>query len=155
MAARRPFWNWRCWKSISFCPWPPSTCIWNLKLKFQSKLDLCSRNHVAYRQTDGRTDGQGESSIPPLQLRWVGGIIKTVFLDIRIPVIKKRWSWYYLIFTMGIWILVRWHLYIEMTPWIPFNLYFFQQNSNLIEISICSHFNSNNGLVYWCVQYMW
>ena len=23
-------------------------------------------------QTDGRTDGQGESSIPPLQLRWAG-----------------------------------------------------------------------------------
>ena len=69
MAARRPFWKWRSWKSIGFCLWPPSTCIWNLKLKFQSKLDLCSGNHVVYRQTDGRmdgqTDGQGESSIPP------------------------------------------------------------------------------------------
>ena len=69
MAARRPFWKWHHWKSIGFCLWPPSTCIWNLKLKFQSKLDLCSGNHVLYRQTDrrtdGRTDGQGESSIPP------------------------------------------------------------------------------------------
>ena len=65
MAARRPFWKWQRWKSIGFCLWPPSTCIWNLKLKFQSKLDLCSGNHVVYRQTDGRTDGQGESSIPP------------------------------------------------------------------------------------------
>ena len=37
--------------------------IW--KLNFQSKLDLCSGNHVVYRRTDGRTDGQGESSIPP------------------------------------------------------------------------------------------
>ena len=37
---------------------PPSTCIWNLKLKFQRKLDLCSGNHVVYRQTDGRTDGR-------------------------------------------------------------------------------------------------
>ena len=59
----------RHWKSIGFCLWPPSTCIWNLKLKFQSKLDLCSGNHVVYRQrdgqTEGRTDGQGESSIPP------------------------------------------------------------------------------------------
>ena len=58
MAARLPFWKWRCWKSIGFCLWPPSTCIWNLKLKFQSKLDLCSGNHVIYRQTDGRTDGR-------------------------------------------------------------------------------------------------
>ena len=58
MAARRPFWKWQRWKSIGFCLWPPSTCIWNLKLKFQSKLDLCSGNHVVYRQTDGRTDGQ-------------------------------------------------------------------------------------------------
>ena len=66
MAARRPFCKWHCWKSIGFCLWPPSTCIWNLKLKFQSKLDLCSGNHVVYRQTDGRTDrrtdGQGESN---------------------------------------------------------------------------------------------
>ena len=56
MATRRPFWKWRSWKSTGFCLWPPSTCIWNLKLKFQRKLDLCSGNHVVYRQTDGRTD---------------------------------------------------------------------------------------------------
>ena len=56
--ARQPFWKWHRWKSIGFCLWPPSTCIWNLKLKFQSKLDLCSGNHVVYRQTDGRTDGR-------------------------------------------------------------------------------------------------
>ena len=56
MATRRPFWKWHRWKSIGFCLWPPSTCIWNLKLKFQSKLDLCSGNHVVYRQTDGQTD---------------------------------------------------------------------------------------------------
>ena len=56
MAARRPFWKWHRWKSIGFCLWPPSTCIWNLKLKFQSKLDLCSGNHAVYRQTDGQTD---------------------------------------------------------------------------------------------------
>ena len=58
MAARRPFWKWHCWKSIGFCLWPPSTCIWNLKLKCQSRLELCSGNHVVYRQTDGRTDGR-------------------------------------------------------------------------------------------------
>ena len=57
--------KWHRWESIGYCLWPPSTCIWNLKLKFQSKLDLCSGNHVVYRQTDGRTDGQGVSSIPP------------------------------------------------------------------------------------------
>ena len=64
MAARRPFWKWRRWKSIGFCLWPQSTCIWNLKLKFQRKLELCSGNHVD-ETTHGRTDGQGESSIPP------------------------------------------------------------------------------------------
>ena len=46
MATRRPFWKWRRWKSIGFCLGPPSTCIWSLKLKFQSKLDLHSGNHV-------------------------------------------------------------------------------------------------------------
>ena len=36
-----------------------------VKLKFQSKLNLCSVNHVVYRRTDRQKDGQGESSIPP------------------------------------------------------------------------------------------
>ena len=74
MAARWPFWKWRRWKSIGFCLWPPSTCIWNLKLKLQSKLDLSSRNHVVYRQTDGWTDGQTrwiQFTPPPTSLAWV------------------------------------------------------------------------------------
>ena len=68
MAASRPFWKWHRWKSIGFCLWPPSTCIWNLKLKFQSKLDFCSGNHVVYRQTDG----QGNPVYPPSNFvgRW-------------------------------------------------------------------------------------
>ena len=64
MAARRPFWKWHRWKSIGFCLWPPSTCIWNFKLKFQSKLDLCSGNHVVYRQTDGQTDRRTDKVNP-------------------------------------------------------------------------------------------
>ena len=64
MAARWPFWKWHRWKLIGFCLWPPSTCIWNLKLKFQSKLDLCSGNHVVYRQTDRRTDGRTDKVNP-------------------------------------------------------------------------------------------
>ena len=60
-----PFWKWCRWKSIGFCLWPPSTCIWNLKLKFQRKLDLCSGNHVVYRQTDGRTDKVNPVYPPP------------------------------------------------------------------------------------------
>ena len=49
MATRRPFWKWRHWKSIGFCLWPPSTRIWSLKLKFQSKLDLHSGNHASLK----------------------------------------------------------------------------------------------------------
>ena len=49
MATRRPFWKWHRWKWIGFCPRPPSTCIWSLKLKLQSKLDLHSGNHATYR----------------------------------------------------------------------------------------------------------
>ena len=78
MAARRPFWKWRRWKSIGFCLWPPSICIWNLKLKFQRKLDLCSGNRVVYRQTDRRTDGRTrwiQYTPPPTSL---GGGIMTV-----------------------------------------------------------------------------
>ena len=77
MAARRPFWKWHRWKSIGFCLWPPSTCIWNLKLKFQSKLDLCSGNHVVYRQTDGQTDKVNPVYPPPTSLG--GGIIIVIY----------------------------------------------------------------------------
>ena len=35
-----------------------------LKLKFQSKLDLCSGNHVVYRQTDGQTDRRTDKVNP-------------------------------------------------------------------------------------------
>ena len=111
MAARRPFWKWHRWKSIGFCLWPPSTCIWNLKLKFQSKLDLCSGNHVVYRQTDGRTDGQTDRRTrwiqytpPPTSL---GGGIKighlsqatSTFMHLFIIIcefkltVRKRLSW--------------------------------------------------------------
>ena len=51
MATRRPFWKWFCWKSLGFCPQPQMTCTWNLKLKFQSKLDLCSGNHAVSLET--------------------------------------------------------------------------------------------------------
>ena len=38
----------------------------NMHMKFEIEiLDLCSGNHVVYRQLDGLTDGQGETSIPP------------------------------------------------------------------------------------------
>ena len=88
MAARRPFWKWHRWKSIGFCLWPPSTCIWNLKLKFQSKLDLCSGNHVVYRQTDRRTD-KVNPIYPPSN--FVGrGYNDTLFLKI----VKKNWAIY-------------------------------------------------------------
>ena len=49
MAARQPFWKWHHWKSTGFGPWPQTTCIWNFKLKFQSKLELCSENHATHR----------------------------------------------------------------------------------------------------------
>ena len=55
MAARRPFWKWHSWKSIGFCLWPPSTCIWN----WNSKANLTYAPETMSstdRRTDGRTD---------------------------------------------------------------------------------------------------
>ena len=49
IATRQPFWKWHRWKSIDDCLWPPSTFIWNLKLKSRSKLELHSGNHATYR----------------------------------------------------------------------------------------------------------
>ena len=90
MAARRPFWKWRHWKSIGFCLWWPSTCIWNLKLKFQTKLDLCSGNHVVYRQTDRWTDGRTrwiQYTPPPTSLG--RGIMKSAIILITLsPIVR-------------------------------------------------------------------
>ena len=120
MAARRPFWKWRCWKSIGSYPYTRVLCRWSSKLIFKAKVKLESGNQIIQYghqaailnvtslkinrllpmatikmymkfeieipkqtwlmlrkpcrlQTDGRTngrmdrrtDGQGESSIPP------------------------------------------------------------------------------------------
>ena len=43
---RQPFWKWHSWQSLRFCLQPQRTCIWNLKLKFQSKLELRCQNHA-------------------------------------------------------------------------------------------------------------
>ena len=146
MATRRPFWKRRRWKSIGFCLWPPSTCIWNLKLKFHRKLDLCAGNHVVYRQTDGRTDGrtrwiQYTPPPPPPHTHFVGRgynnfpmtfhlvlvisnhlvtrgrlIIKCRLTSIGIPMLKIRRSRNRLIFNMGIPIPGKNGLYIETGP---------------------------------------
>ena len=49
IAARRPFWKWHCSKPIGYCLWPPSTFMWNLKLQFQSKLNIRFGNHASCR----------------------------------------------------------------------------------------------------------
>ena len=41
-----PFWKRHSWQSLGFCLQPQRTCTWNLKLKFQSKLELRCRNHA-------------------------------------------------------------------------------------------------------------
>ena len=74
MAARRQFRKWHIWKYIGPCPYPERKCIQNLKLKFQSKVELCSGNHIIYWWMDWWTDGQGESSITPPPTLLSGGI---------------------------------------------------------------------------------
>ena len=68
MDAKRRFFKVSSLKINRLLPIAPSTCIWNLKLKFQSKLDLCSGNHVVYRQTGGRTDKVNPVYPPPTSL---------------------------------------------------------------------------------------
>ena len=120
-ATRRPFWKWRHWKSIGFCLWPPSTCIWSLKLKFQSKLDLCSWNHVVYRQTDGQTDGRtdGVNPVYPPPTSLGGGIIKMPSYQYRKSHCGLRWSYDDLISSLVFPILLG-YLYIESGRWGPF-----------------------------------
>ena len=124
MAARLPFWKWHRWKSIGFCLWPPSTCIWNLKLKFQSKLDLCSGNHVVYRHTDRRTDGRTDKVNPvyPPPSNFVGWghnnfiyfetskLVLSIFPDITL----KAWESIYLTVQLRSW--YRHYLITPVTP---------------------------------------
>ena len=44
MAARRPFWKWRCWKSIGSYPYIYVLCHLGLQLIFKAKLKLESGN---------------------------------------------------------------------------------------------------------------
>ena len=46
---RQPFWKRHSWQSLGFCLQPQKTCIWNLKLKFQSKQELRCRNHATQK----------------------------------------------------------------------------------------------------------
>ena len=43
---RQPFWKQHSWQSLGFCLQPQRTCTWNLKLNFQSKLELHCRNYI-------------------------------------------------------------------------------------------------------------
>ena len=43
---RRAFWKRHSWQSLGFCLQPQRTCTWNLKLIFQSKLELRCWNHA-------------------------------------------------------------------------------------------------------------
>ena len=84
-------------------------------------------------QTDRRSDGQGDTSIPPFQLRWRGGIITleirwffiglifTMLTRIGNAIVEIRWSYDHLISTMGFPLLVWWHLYIGTGPWMQMN----------------------------------
>ena len=44
MVTRRPFWKWRCWKSIGSYPYTEVLCCWSLKLIFKAKVKLESGN---------------------------------------------------------------------------------------------------------------
>ena len=46
MTARRPFWKWRCWKSIGSYPYTWVLCRWSLKLIFKAKVKLESGNQI-------------------------------------------------------------------------------------------------------------
>ena len=70
MATRQPFWMWHIWKSIS--QWQQTTYIWNLKLKFQSKVELCSSNQAKYRV-----------HIPKIQYGCQAAILKVTLLKIN------------------------------------------------------------------------
>ena len=43
---RQPFLKRHSWQLLGFCLQPQRTCTWNLKLKFQSKLELRCWNHA-------------------------------------------------------------------------------------------------------------
>ena len=46
-------------------------------------------------QTDRLTDGQGDTNIPPFQLRWSGGIISTILCSTVEPKISIFMEWWY------------------------------------------------------------
>ena len=55
----------------------------NIKWIWRVLLVLQSGHDSVHRRTDGQTDGQGETSIPPFQLRWSGGYNNGIACDLR------------------------------------------------------------------------
>ena len=57
--------------------------MWKYEMDLTSIVDvkIQSRNDSAHR----RTDGQGETSLPPFQLHWSGGITTTITTKTMIP----------------------------------------------------------------------
>ena len=49
---RQPFQKRHSWQSLGICLKPQRTCTWNLKLKFQSILELRCRNHALQKPKD-------------------------------------------------------------------------------------------------------
>ena len=61
--------------------------------------------------------------------------MKTVFPGVGMTFLNIRRSWYHLIFTMGISVLVRWHLGSETVPWSPVET---QHLSIFFNLMVCS-----------------
>ena len=54
---------------------PEDIIILNFRQTGAKIAEEMSGNHSVYRRRGRRTDGHGESNIPPYQLRWAGGIM--------------------------------------------------------------------------------
>ena len=54
---------------------------WIRIIEDRERKRLCPQTD---RRTDGQTDGQGETSIPPFQLRWSGGIMTSQWAQMRL-----------------------------------------------------------------------
>ena len=87
MAARRPFWKWRCWKSIGSYPYTLVLCRWSLKLMFKAKVKLESGNQkIQYGRQAAILKG---TSLKIDRLLRIATINMHMKFEIQIP--KQTW----------------------------------------------------------------
>ena len=92
MAARWPFWMWRCWKSIGSYPYIQVLCHLSLELIFKAKLKLESGNQKIQHDCLAAILKLTLLKINRLLHKYIGIVLLKFGVDIQSPTKVRVWK---------------------------------------------------------------